>query len=253
MTKKWTRACKTCSKRFEAPTIFNGSHGQMISPRQTCSATCAAKFTRSSSKRWTAEEDALLMDLAGSAPKFKILKTFNRHALKNGQIPRGWVAIRKRAHILKVSLKIEIDYFVIPELARRLGIGKARPTYWTKIGLKFCFKTKTRKYISKEALVEFARKRPDRFSGIKYGNLILAIDDLELCRFIAAKYPKRLDFSLRPARRVVCIESKSNTRRVYNSISAAKRDSNLYLSRRSIERCLKLKIEACGYRFEYLD
>lgn len=193
------------------------------------------------------------MRLAGSAPKAKILRDFRQHASKKKIFPRNWVAIRKRAHILGVSLKVEIDYFVIPELARRLKIGKSRVTYWTKIGLKFCFETKIRKYISGEELTRFASERPERFSGIEYSNLIQVINEVELCRLISSKYPERLDFSLRPARRIACTEIKSNKRKVYPSTCAAKRDKSLYLSKRSIERSLRLKVETCGYRFEYLD
>ena len=253
MVRQWTRKCKICSTRFSPPSIFNGTDRQKISSRQTCSAMCAAKL-RLDSRRWTAEENALLMRLAGSAPKAKILRAFRRHALEEGIIPRNWVAIRKRASIVGVSLKLEIDYFCIPELARRLDVGKTRPRYWTKkMGLKFCFETKYRKYISRAELTRFASKHPERFSGIRYNNLIQVIDDLELCRAISLKYPKRIDFALRPVRRIACTEVKSNKKKVYPSTCAAKKDKNLYLSKTSIERSLKLKIETCGYFFEYLD
>ena len=253
MTRQWTRKCKTCSKRFRPPTILNGTHGQEISSRQTCSATCAAKLTHSSNKKWTEEEEQLLMDLAGSSPKDQILRVFKKHALEHDGLPRSWFAIRSRAHKLGVSLESEVDFLVIPKIARRLGIGKSRVKYWTKIGLKTCFETKTRKYVSEKELSRFALKHPDRFGGIKYENLIQVIDDTDLCRFIVLNYPKRIDYSIRPPRRIICVDTKNNIKRVYNSISAANKDSSLYLSKKSIERCLSLKIEACGYRFEYFD
>ena len=253
MVRKWTRVCKMCSTRFVPPIIFNGTHGQEISNRQTCSASCAAKLTQSSNKNWTDEEEQLLMDLAGSSPKDQILRIFKKHALDRDELPRSWSAIRSHAHKLGVSLESEVDFLVIPKIARRLGIGKSRVKYWTKIGLKTCFESKTRKYISEKELSRFALKHPDRFGGIKYENLIQVIDDIDLCRFIVLNYPKRIDYSLRPPRRIICVDIKNNIRKVYNSVSAAKKDKNLYLSKKSIERCLKFKIESCGYRFEYFD
>lgn len=253
MARQWTRVCKMCSERFVPPTISNGTHGQIISPRQTCSTTCAAKLTQSSNKYWAHEEEQMLLDLAGSSPKEQILRVFKKYALKHDQLPRSWSAIRSHAHKLGVSLDPEVDFLVIPKIARRLGIGTSRVKYWTKIGLKASFETKTRKYISEKELSRFASKHPDRFGGIKYENLIQVIEDIDLCRFIVLNYPNRVDYSIKPARRIICVDTKNNTKRIYNSISAAKKDKSLYLSNRSIERCLKLKVEACGYRFEYFD
>ena len=233
--------------------IFNGTHGKKISARQTCSTTCAARLTQSSNKKWTEEEEQLLMDLAGSSPKEKILRMFKKDAIKRGELPRSWLAIRSHAHKIGVSLEPEVDYLVIPKIAKRLGIGKTRVKYWLKKGLKTSYETKTRRYISEKELSRFAAENPDRFGGIKYENLIRVIDDIDLCRSIVLNYPERIDYSIRPPRRIICVDVKNNTRRVYDSISAANRDQTLYLSKKSIERCLHLKIEACGYRFEYFD
>ena len=251
MTRQWTRVCTVCSNRFRPPLIWHRGV-QEISSRRTCSNTCAHKLVKSTGSRWTQEEDELLRELAGSSPKDQIVRTFKKDALKRGQLPRSHEAIRIRANRLGLSLVPDVDMLSMHKIAKKLGIDADRVGYWRKLGLKVSYKTKTGHYISEEDLARFARARPDRFGGIEYERLIQVINSIELCRFIVLNYPKRVDFLMK-ARRVMCTDVQDYSRKVYPSVNAAARDPNLHLSKRSIERSLRLKVESRGYRFEYFD
>ena len=251
MTRQWTRVCKVCSKRFRPPLIWHRGV-QEISSRRTCSNTCAHKLVKSTGTKWTQEEDEMLIELAGSSPKDQIVRTFKKYAVGKRQRPRTHEAIRIRANRLGLSLVPEVGMLSIQKIAHKLGVDADRVRYWKKLGLRITYKTKTGHYISEEEIARFARSRPDRFSGIKYERLMEVIGSIELCRFIVLNYPKRVEFLMK-ARRVMCTDTQDNTRKVFPSIYAASKDPGIHLSKSSIERSLRLKVESCGYRFEYFD
>lgn len=237
------RICVNCGAGFYAPKISKGRS----SKRRTCSDACHRAYLVKTKKPWSEEEDAYIHDHANEFPLPLFLKFYNRFAVENGFPMRSRTAFSQRVN--RLGYKLEPLTFMIgtKRLAELLKIPRGTVDDWPRQGLKVSCRLKdgTRYYNLKEVR-NFAIARPQNFGGLKYEDLYRVLGDVDLCREIVLKYPRRHTGIAKP-RRVLCV----TTNKIYGSLAEAGKAN--FLSRTVIYKSCKFGKQYAGLRFQYFD
>lgn len=189
-----------------------------------CSQRCGTSERHQhslASRTWSPKEMALLESLVGKFPRSLIVKHYQGIATAQQLPKRSKNAIVVKLNRAFTSVEPTEDRWTMPGLARQLGIEPARVKRWAKRGLSY-YKVDWghtgKSVITKAGVQEFARSRPDLLAGIDVEKLVRILDDRQLAEQCSSMPVKVL-------RREV---QRLDTKKVYPSITAAKRSLGVY-------------------------
>lgn len=114
---------------------------------------------------WSHEETELLLALAETLPRTKLLTTYNNAAVKNGFMKRSLPSISAKLFQLGQSLKPQTGWYSARAVYIGLGFSRQKMNNWIKGGLK-THKEGTNIYIRNDNLVKFILDHPTCLNGI---------------------------------------------------------------------------------------
>lgn len=235
------RKCKICGEMFQVTLVRRNE----LSTATLCSPECRAE-SRRNTVRWTQSELEYIKDHANDLPFVLFYAQFCREQKIHGWPPRTKVAFRDKLKDLGITA---VGLYVVVaqrNLARMLGVSKAAVRNMIRDGLSIshrCPRTKIQ-YVSLKSVRQYAAKKPERFGGLDYHNLLSVIDDDELCREILEKHPNRFCDVTKP-QRVLCLD----TNRCFKSIRQAALAN--YVHPDSVRRSILEKRPSCGLTFKF--
>ncbi len=189
-----------------------------------CSQRCGTSKRHQhslASRTWSPKEMALLESLVGKFPRSLIVKHYQGIAAEKHLPKRSKNAIVVKLNRAFTSVEPTENCWTMPGLARQLGIDPARVKRWAKRGLpydKVAWGHTGKSVITKAGVQEFARNRPDLLAGIDVEKLVRILDDRELAEQCSS-------MPVKVRRREV---QRLDTKKVYPSITAAKRSLGIY-------------------------
>lgn len=189
-------------------------------------------------KRWTAEEEQMLVELVGDIPRCRIHCAFNGWASSHGYPSRTRRALLYRAQRLKLSARAVGTWLTAQVIADTLEIPVSTVHSWQRqpdFPQKRVDPRVSISYIHRPALRAWAAKHPHRFGGLPRGPLVMLLEDEKLVDSILERFP------LRPrANAVRCVE----TGRTWPSAAAAARD--LHVTRNAVDHALRQQRPVAG-------
>lgn len=156
---------------------------------------------RPAAHRWSAAEIAQVDALAGNVPGFMLLDHYNRWAARSGYPQRTERAICHAVNKLGSGCTAQGDWMTTSYVAGVLGIALTSVVRWEQAGLVPCVKHNRKRFYRRADIIQMAREHPERFAGIELSRLYQLLEDRDLSRRIAARYPYRSGHG-RPVRAV---------------------------------------------------
>lgn len=238
---KYLRECVFCKHVFAIP-ILKGNHK---SSRVTCSPVCHRRFIGKCSKRWTADEEAIIEQLSLSMPPKRLYQTYCRVVAQKGFPKRSEPSFRSKLRAMGIPLMPEIDWYKLDQLAQIFGTTRHKVFKLVKQGLKAEKESEHRNqpwFVSRVELKRFARKNPELFREFNKDGLFVVFEDEKLVDRIMSEpvifQPNR--YNPTPVR---CLE----TGKVYASYRAAGRA--VYVDPSAIHKSARHGYKAGGYHW----
>lgn len=199
------RRCCICLGWFNPPPKKGIGNRFTVSTRKTCSDACKKELQRRTNsnprKRWSEEEDRVLLELIGYYPIRVITSRYNQQASINGWRKRTLVAVQARAHKLGQSTLPMYDGWGSKELARLLQIPSSTITGWVRRGFINPPIARGRRVFRVRELKRLARQRPELFVSSDRDGLAYVIGN-ELAQMVREMFPDPIPRIATPLMRV---------------------------------------------------
>lgn len=180
-------------------------------------------------KRWTEKELEFIEKYVNILTLNSITERLNKRNANSG-IKRSKWAIANKLRLMGYSVVTTEDNMTSFYWAEILGIPKLTVEKWIKkyglCGIKGGVEQKARYYISKKAMLEFAKKNPYRFSSIKKDILLYYFGGKLTDIILSYKAPK---YSFNSPQKI----KQTKTGEIYSSLKKA--SQQLGISRHSVK------------------
>ena len=193
--------------------------------------------------KWTEEEKDYLESLAGLYPLEKICKKMRAYQERNGLPVRSQDAIKVKITKMGVSRKRTLDNFNLAELARVLGVNRARTNNWYTN-----YRLPIRRHghsiaVPLEKFREWAYANPRLFADIDPERLNWLMDDAVFCQSTQELCRPT------PGRKLAV--QRLDTGEIYSSVAEASR--SVYASNGVIGKAIARGGKGAGVFWRYVE
>jgi len=201
---------------------------------------------RTQYRRWTEDEALMLQELAGDMPFPRVCQQWNLWAAREGLPSRSSESLRRKLVELGVSRRVSGSWLCVGDVARMLGKSRSTIRLWCADGLIRHHKAGPYSSVSRDDLIQLARKRPRLFAGCDRGNLLLLLEDEDLVSSILERFPRRY-WGMGRGRRIRRVDT-GEVFATYREAAAA-----AHMSDKTIIKALQNGKLACGLQYELVE